>query len=229
VVFPVDAHEAIYTIAEAARLLRVKPNTLRYWLEGIERAGHRYDPVIRREPTGVGEVSWPEFVEAGWLSAYRRAKVVFPELRTFVALARERFGIEYPLATERPLTSGRDLLRQIQDESLLPAALQLVRFRDNQLVLTDIGELFVNKVDFDVETTGALRYWPRGRDKLVVIDPLVNYGAPTVNGISTEALVEQIRAGEDIDRVARDWEIEVNAVQRALEWEMWDPSAKTAA
>jgi uncharacterized protein (DUF433 family) len=229
VTFPVGADEAIYTIAEAARLLRLKPNTLRYWLEGMTRKGYRYEPVIRREPTGSGEVSWPEFIEAGWLSEYRQAKVPLPELREFVIRARDEFGVEYPFATEQPLTSGRDLLRRIQDDSGLPHDLRLVRYRDEQLVLTEIANAFVSKVEFAVESTGAIRYWPRGRDKLVVIDPLVNYGAPTVNGIRTEALFEQIRAGQDFPRVASDWGIDVTVVQRACEWELWDPRAKTAA
>jgi uncharacterized protein (DUF433 family) len=229
VTFPVAADEPIYTIAEAARLLRVKANTLRYWLDGMTRGERRYEPVIRRLPTGSGEVSWPEFIEAGWLSEYRRAKVALPELRSFVSLARDRFGVEYPFATAPPLTSGRDLVYELQDQSALPSALQLVRYRDEQLVLTEVGQLFVGKVDFDVETTGALRYWPRGRDRLVVIDPLVNYGAPTVNGISTAALFEQLRAGQDFDHVASDWDVAVDVVKRALEWEIWDPAAKTAA
>lgn len=226
--FPVGEQEPIYTLAEAARLLRVKPSTLRYWLEGMTRGSHRFEPVIRREPTGSSDVSWPEFIEAGWLSEYRRAKVVLPELRSFVSLARDRFSTEYPLATKRPLSVGRDLLYEVQDASALPASLQLVRYRDDQLVLTDVAALFVSKVEFDVETTGAIRYWPRGRDRLVVIDPLVNYGAPTAGGISTAALVEQIRAGADMDHVARDWGVGIEVVQRALEWETWDPTAKAA-
>jgi uncharacterized protein (DUF433 family) len=225
----VGTDEAIYTIAEAARLLRLKPNTLRYWLEGMTRQGHRYEPVIRRTATGSGEVSWPEFIEAGWLSEYRQSKVALPELRDFVTRARDEFGVEYPFATEKPLKSGRDLVRRIQDDTALPHDLQLVRYRDDQLILTEVGNLFVSKVEFDVETTGAIRYWPRGRDKLVVIDPLVNYGAPTVNGIRTEALFEQIRAGQDFARVASDWGLDVSVVQRAFEWEVWDPRAKTAA
>lgn len=229
VTFPVEPDEPIYTIGEAAHLLRVKTNTLRYWLEGLTRKGHIFPPVIRRQSTGSSDVTWPEFIEAGWLSEYRQAKVSMPELRAFVALARDRFGVEHPFAVEHPLASGRELLARIQDETSLPHGLQMVRYRDDQLALTDVAELFVSKIDFDVETTGARRYWPRGRDKLVVIDPLVNYGAPMVHGLRTDVLAEQVRAGDGIDQVASAWEIDVAVVQRAIEWEMWSPQAKTAA
>ena len=37
----------MYTKAEAARLLRVSPSTLHYWLEGGERRNKTYQPIIR--------------------------------------------------------------------------------------------------------------------------------------------------------------------------------------
>lgn len=57
----------MYTEAEAGRLLGLAQSTLHYWLEGGERRGKAYRPVIRLEPRGVRTVSWAEFVEAGLL------------------------------------------------------------------------------------------------------------------------------------------------------------------
>jgi hypothetical protein len=34
--------------SEAARLLRVHPSTLHYWLEGAERQGKTYKPIVRQ-------------------------------------------------------------------------------------------------------------------------------------------------------------------------------------
>ena len=45
----------MYTEAAAARLLRVAPSTLHWWLEGRPP---RYRPVIRVEPTGSRSVTW---------------------------------------------------------------------------------------------------------------------------------------------------------------------------
>lgn len=42
----------LYTEAAAARLLGVAQNTLNYWLEGGERRGKVYKPVIRVERRG---------------------------------------------------------------------------------------------------------------------------------------------------------------------------------
>jgi hypothetical protein len=58
----------MYTEAAAARLLRIAPSTLHWWLEGRPP---RYRPVIRVEPTGPRNVTWAEFIEAGLLRSYR--------------------------------------------------------------------------------------------------------------------------------------------------------------
>ncbi len=57
----------MYTEAAAARLLRVPPATLHYWLEGRTQGTRRYRPVIREERPGTNWVTWAEFVEAGLL------------------------------------------------------------------------------------------------------------------------------------------------------------------
>lgn len=76
----------MYSEAEAARLLGVARNTLNYWLEGCERQGKTYKPIIRFEPKGGRAlVTWAEFVEAGWLREYRQSHgVPMAELRTFI-------------------------------------------------------------------------------------------------------------------------------------------------
>jgi hypothetical protein len=82
----------LYTIAEAARLLRVPASTLRWWLEGRDE----YPPVIRPEPTGSGTVTWGEFVEAGFLRGSLQ------RLRPVIDKLREDFGVPYPLAHFKP-------------------------------------------------------------------------------------------------------------------------------
>jgi hypothetical protein len=57
----------IFSEAEAARLLRVAQGTLHYWLDGGQRRGRTYPPVIRAKPRDGRIVTWAEFVEAGLL------------------------------------------------------------------------------------------------------------------------------------------------------------------
>lgn len=59
----------VTTVSEAARQLGIPPTTLRYWLEGTERDGRQYEPVLRAAPTGSPDVTWGEMVEARYLRA----------------------------------------------------------------------------------------------------------------------------------------------------------------
>jgi len=62
----------MYPEAEAARLLRVPPSTLHYWLEGGTQRGKTCAPIIRVEPINSRVVTRAEFVEAGLLRTYRK-------------------------------------------------------------------------------------------------------------------------------------------------------------
>ena len=62
-----------YSEAEAARLLRLPPSTLHYWLEGRDYRGRHYSPILREKPVGASglggqrTLTWAEFIEAGAL------------------------------------------------------------------------------------------------------------------------------------------------------------------
>lgn len=62
-----DRH--LYDEQLAAQILGLPASTLHWWLEGGERQGRQYEPVLRREPTGAREVTWGELVEAQYLKA----------------------------------------------------------------------------------------------------------------------------------------------------------------
>lgn len=83
-----------------ARLLRVAPSTLHWWLDGRPP---RYRPVIRVEPTGSRHLTWAEFVKASLLRACRREhEVPLKELRDFSDRLRDEYQVPYPLADRRP-------------------------------------------------------------------------------------------------------------------------------
>ncbi len=144
------------TEAAAARLLRVAPSTLHWWLEGRPP---RYRPVIRPEPTGSRHVTWAEFVEAGLLRSYRREHdVPLRELREFIDRLREEFRVPYPLAYRRPYVgSGRRLLTDPQDRSHLDPEFCLVAVTNGQVVLTAPGEEFYERVDWSGDEPAGWR------------------------------------------------------------------------
>jgi uncharacterized protein (DUF433 family) len=210
----------IYSEAEAARLLRVAQGTLHYWLEGGVRRGKRYKPVIRQEPKGERSVTWAEFVEAGLLRQYRREhQVPMPELRLFIETLREKLGVPYPLAHERPFVGvGRQLVVEAQEEAGLDPDFFLVAVARKQLVLTAPSQLFVDRVTWEGDVAAAWR--PHDDvDSPVRVSPLQRFGRPAVGGISTEVLWEHDDAGESVEEIAEAFSLTPGDVRWALSYE----------
>jgi uncharacterized protein (DUF433 family) len=210
----------LYTVSEAARLLRMPASTLRWWLDG--RPAEGYPPVIRPEPTGSNAVTWGEYVEAGYLREYRQRKVSLQHLRPVIDRLREVFGVPYPLAHFKPFVGpGPRLVLEIEQELGLSADLRMVvDAGSGQLLLTKPAESFLERVEFATHgDQWAQRIYPAGKSSKVIIDPDFAFGAPTVEGIRTEVLAELVEAGEPIEDIASDFSIDVALVKQALVYE----------
>jgi uncharacterized protein (DUF433 family) len=209
----------MFSEAEAARLLRVPQSTLHYWLEGGQRRNRSYPPIIRVEPRGTRTVTWAEFVEAGLLREYRRTHhVPMPELRTFIDLLREKFGVPYPLADQRPYVSGRELVREAQDAAGLDPEFCLVVAVNDQLLLLPPSEAFVSRVTWEGDLATGWHPDPNPESP-VIVSPEVRFGRPSIRGISTEAIWEQADVGEDIDKIAIVYGLAPADVHWALAYE----------
>jgi uncharacterized protein (DUF433 family) len=210
----------MYSEAEAARLLIVPQRTLNYWLEGGERRGKTYRPIIRLAPRGSGaSVTWAEFIEAGLLREYRRTHgVPMAELRYFIDMIRDRTGITYPLADQRPFVSGRQLLLEAQDEAKLDPDFCLVATVRGQLLLTPAADSFVKRVTWAGDTAAAWR--PHDDPQSPVrMEPDTRFGRPAVRGISTDALWEHAQVGESAEEIAAEFDIAPIDVRWALAYE----------
>jgi uncharacterized protein (DUF433 family) len=209
----------MYAEAEAARLLGVPQGTLHYWLEGGERRGRQYSPVLRPTARGSRSVTWAEFVEAALLREYRRTlNVPMAELRAFIELLRGEYGVPYPLADRRPFVVGRELVMQAQEQVGLDAEFCLVATVRGQLVLTPPSDAFLRRVTWEGDVAAGWR--PHDDDKSPVrMSPTVRFGRPAVRGVSTEAIWEHDQGGEDVDEIAEAFDLDPGDVRWALAYE----------
>ena len=218
----------MYSEAEAARLLRVAPSTLNYWLEGGVRRGRVYEPIIRQEPKGGHPaVTWAEFIECGWLRQYRRINgVPMRELRKFISLMREKYEVPYPLAHFTPFANEGQLvtMQEVQTEAGLRPDYCLVAEVSGQLLLTAPADAFVHRVEWvDGEAAGWRPH--EVSESPVRIFPDVRFGRPSIRGISTDVLWEQVEAGADVREVAEDFGLAIGDVRWAVSYETATTSA----
>lgn len=221
----------MYTEAQAARLLRIAQPTLHYWLEGGERRGKVYQPIIRARATGTNKVTWAEFIEAGLLRQYRRVhQIPMNELRAFIQILRDESGVPYPLAHLKPFVSGRELLVEAQNRVGLNPEFALVAPVRNQYVLLPAADSFVQRVTWEGDEGIALQWRPDDNpDSPVTIHPDIRFGSPSVGGISTAILYEQSESGEDEQDLAHAYGLELRQVRWALSYELANNATTAAA
>lgn len=209
----------MYTEAAAARLLGVAQNTLNYWLEGGQRHGRTYKPIVRVEPRGGrAAVTWGEFLEAGLIREYRNRNVPMLELRDFIDKVRVKLGVPYPLAHLRPYVGGRDLIVEAQNQAGLDPAFCLIAFVRDQPVLTPPAESFVQRVTWDGDLAAEWR--PHDdRSSPVRMNPKVRFGLPSIGGIRTEIIGEHSKSGETDEDIADEFGLPVESVRWALAYE----------
>ena len=212
----------LYTEAAAARLLRVPPATLHYWLEGEGGRGGQHEPVIRTERKGRGAaVTWAEFIEAGLLREYRQKQVPMAKIRHFIRTLRADFGVPYPLADRRPWIDqgkGRGLVYEAQVGAGLDADFALVAMASDQFVLTPASQSFLDRVDWNGDSPAAYR--PHDDpDSPVRCAPDTRFGKPAIRGISTTVLQEQHEAGLGEDEIALLFDLSEDDVFFALAYE----------
>jgi uncharacterized protein (DUF433 family) len=169
-------------------------------------------------------VTWGEFVETKVLAGYRDAGVPMLRMRPVVEGLRQRFQVRYPLATVRPYVDEElRVVYEIQEEAHLEDSMRLVvEAGSGQYVLApDVRHFRRIAVFEDVgdEIAIVTRLHPLGASRQVTIDPVRRFGSPVVRSTPTDVLAELVRAGEPVEWVAEQYELTLEQILDALEYE----------
>lgn len=137
------------------------------------------------------------------------------ELRRFLELLRDRTGVPYPLAQQRLLVSGQELVFEAQVDAGLDPHWWLV---DEQLVLTYPAGRFMERV---VREGDVAVGWRPAADpaSTVVVRPDVRFGRPSVGGVSTLSLFDYAEEGASWDEIADEFGLSASDVRWALAFE----------
>lgn len=218
---------AIYAYSDVDRLVGLRSGTARRWLEGYERSGRFYDPVLRPDRSGSDAVTWGEMVEARLLAEFRSRAVPVQRLRPAIVELRKEFG-RYPLAHARPFldVDGRELVRVVQEQVGLERQLQLVVVRNGQLVLATSAERFSSAVEYEGGVVGRLK--PDVRTPDVLMDPRRSFGQPAVRNVRTSSLAEDFRAGTSREELADLYDLTTSQVDEAIRFELIAGSERAA-
>lgn len=214
----------IYTVAEASRLTRVSPSRIRRWLRGYEfkvkHGRHRSPAVWKTQLQPIDHalaLGFLDLLEVKAIDAFIEAGVSWKTLRQVHEQAMNWVRHSHPFCTSRFATDGHTIFLELREKN---DEVTLWDMRAVQRVFDKIIRPFLRNVEFDVAKVPR-RWWPRGKDKLVALDPRRSFGQPIIyrEGIPTHVLARSVRANESVEEVARWFEINSVSVREAVEFE----------
>lgn len=213
-----------YTVAEAARYLKVSPATLRTWVAGRDyptaRGARRWQPLIAPAATSPSLLSFWNLIEAHVLWGLRTDhRVPIKAVREALDFAEQRLGIERLLLRKELCTSARQLFLDRYGELIELSA-------SHQIAMKQIFDSHLQRVEWD-EWQFPVRLFPfmpsdaSSSPRPIAIDPGIAFGRPILqgHGITTEVLADRVDAGEDVAMVADDYELTVEEVEQAIVYE----------
>lgn len=208
-----------YGVSEAARLTNTTARTITRWFKGYEAPGHRMRPVLPSD--GSTLLSYLQLVELAFVATFRRLGIQLDALRRAREYSVKTLSSEYPFAQLRFTTDGVHVFHTL-------AEYEENGFEDDRLIATDAGGQLVwgpavaDRINqFDYEDGLALRWHPRGRGGLILIDPRIAFGAPvnTGTGVPTWVLKDRVEAGEDLSEIEEDFALSPDQLKQALAFE----------
>jgi uncharacterized protein (DUF433 family) len=207
----------VYVYAEVDRLIGLRGGTARRWINGYERAGKIYDPILRVAPRDTQWVTWGEFVEARVLAEFRdRKNVPIPRLRAAIEELRRIFDTQYPLAHMRPYLSAYDGDLTIKGKD----SEQEVVIRTGQQLLGD-GRWLAKRSGLENDENGEaiIAEIPADRDfPDIVINPMRYSGQPTFIGrrVSPVTIAGMANSGEPREILAAGYGLSLEQVDQAI-------------
>ncbi len=215
---------AAYTVAEAAHYLRLPPATLRSWVFGRRYAttegSSRFEPLIRPTSQTPPRLSFWNLIEAHVLRSFRTDHgVSVRALRSAIAYAEEELSIDRLLLRQELSTdAGKIFLERYGELIELSASGQLAMRR---VLVEYLKRVERDSSKFPVQLYPFLPAGASAEERPIVIDARIAFGRPVLvrKSISTRVIAERLDAGESVDDVAADYDLDPSEIEQAAIYE----------
>ena len=196
-----------YSAPGVGQLVGVAPARVRRWLRGYQYAranGTRHQPALVPRDNGPGTpyASFLELVDLLFVKRFLDAGVALRTLRRALEEATEILDVSH-FAGQRFFTDGRKVCLEVRDDG--DALLQLIS--GGQWTIAPIIRALTERIDFDDVSGLACRWYPRGKEGHVVVDPAMSFGRPTLVGhsVATSNILDFYQAEDENVQAACDW------------------------
>ncbi len=217
-------NQPAYTVAEAARYLKVAPATLRSWVVGraypkADGLG-RFQPLIRPATQQPPVLSFWNLIESHVLRSLRTDHgVSMDALRKALNYAEKALKIDRLLLSPELRTDAGKLLLDRYGALIELSA-------SGQIAMRHMFDEHLARVEWD-EWKFPVRLFPfssstaAANSRPISIAAQIAFGRPVIvsRGISTSAIAERIDAGESAAELAADYELSEREIEEAVLYE----------
>ena len=201
---PNQAHDpwnaAVYEIAEIGRWLSLKKSHVSRWL------GRR-----------THCASCIDLIDLLFAKPFMDYGLSLRHLRAALSEISDLIGSDH-FATKEFFTDGHGLFLRVH--SFGTAILRLLS--DGQWIATDEILRTAACIEFDSSSGLAVRWYPKGNNGLIVIDPCIAYGRPTIDGraVATADVHASFEAEQrNIDSVCERFHLNSQEIEAAISFE----------
>lgn len=211
-------NRGVYTVADAARLLRGSPQKIRGWISGYPRT--HAEPILKNDIGWLDDslaFSFANLMELRFIQYFAGMKVSVKAIRGMAREAERLLNHPHPFATKTIFqTDGRKIFARIADETQDP---KLYDLRDKNWAMLDIIAQSLH-VGVSYNPAGDAASWrPRAEYPDIIVHPAIAFGQPVLRneGIPTRAIFESFQAEKDsVDNVAKWFGVTPNLVTDAV-------------
>ncbi len=218
---------ALYTVADAARIVDAPYSTLASWAKGYVRRPPGRRPIVgapiitamAAERPGEPTIPFVGLAEGLVLAAVRRSGVPMQRIRPALDALQSEIGVEHALASKKLYTDGAELLydygerRRGTDEG--DRALDLVVVRSGQRVFVEIIRAYLRRITYGEDGYAAVISVPAYEFAEVVADPRRSFGAPIFerSGARVDDVLERFWSGDTLQEAAEEFGVPVGELE----------------
>lgn len=204
----------LYSLAEAARIIREPVGNVRRW---ASVSGGLVPRILNSEEQTI---TFIELIELHFVKMFRAEGVSLQTIRRASRAAAARFDTAYPFAVKRFDTDGRSIFATLRSTTSNRNVLE--DLERGQYVFQQIMRPFFRKLEYGT-TRELVRFWPLTKRRPIVLDPKRKFGKPidVDSGVPTEIIVSALHAGggQSPAVVARWLGVSLRAVRAAVDFE----------
>lgn len=176
----------MYTAAEAGRLVGLSSNRVRRWLQGYsyeyDQRKRRQLPVIKRnESDGTSYATFLELIDLLFVKRFLDYGLSLQKIRKALDEAACILNTS-SFAHQIFFTDGKRIYLEIEKAKKEEDAAILELLSGRQWVIPQVIEELAHQIEKCQTTKLARRWYPLGRNGLIVLDPFVSFGRPAIIG-----------------------------------------------